>query len=509
MIQLIIRNEFVYFVQPKNRIMSLKPPAMKKLLSVGTILLISLCLFGPTSAWAQKNPEAAWPQFRGPNGSGVFETTKLPKEVGPDQNVIWKRNIPSGYSSPVLNDKYLFITAVEEGRLLTFCLDRASGETIWQKEAPRPRQERIDNRNNPASPTPVIDDRNVYVFFPDFGLLAYDFSGKELWQVPLGPFNNDYGMGASPIVAGDNVVLVCDQTLGSFIIAVNRSTGKVAWRSERPEAKSGHCTPIVYKPESGDLQIIVPGSFMLIAYSAKTGERVWWVNGLSFEMKSTPVIYNGMVFINGYAMPANQQGSQQSVPVFSEAVENFDTDKNLLLTESELPKVPPYDWFSFVDLKKDGHLDENEWAYFQSALASVNAMLGIRLGGAGDMTEKNTVWKYYRYVPQLPSPLVYRDRLYMINDIGFITILNPSDGKVIKEGRLTGGGSQIYSSPVGADGKIYFVSRGGKVSVLNADGTLDIQAISDLKQECYATPAIAAGRIYLRTEGTLYCFGEK
>jgi outer membrane protein assembly factor BamB len=246
---------------------------------------------------------------------------------------------------------------------------------------------------------------------------------------------------------------------------------------------------------------------MLIAYSAKTGDRVWWVNGLSLEMKSTPVIHNGMVFINGYATPLNQPGSQVTVPLFDSALTTFDTNKDKLLSENELPKESPYDWFSFVDLKKDGQLDRDDWSYFELALASVNATLGIRLNGQGNMTEQNTVWKYYRYVPQLPSPLVYANRLYLVNDIGFITVFNPADGAVIKEGRLTGAGSQFYASPVGADGKIYFISRGGRVSVLNADGTIDIQSISDLKEECYATPAIADGRLYIRTVGTLYCFG--
>jgi outer membrane protein assembly factor BamB len=476
---------------------------------MGIFALSAAILAGAVPGWAQEKPGAAWPMFRGQNGSGVSETGKLPTVVGPDVNVIWKKEIPLGYSSPVLNLQNIFITAVQANKLLTLCIDRLTGETVWQKEAPRPRQEKIDGRNNPASPTPVIDEAHVYVFFPDFGLLAYDLNGNEIWKVPLGPFDNDYGMGASPVVAGDDVVLVCDQTTGSFIIAVDKSTGKIHWRKDRPEAKSGHCTPILYQPETGDLQVLVPGSFMLIAYSAKTGERVWWVNGLSFEMKSTPVIHNGMVFINGYATPLNQPGLQPQVPAFADALTLYDTDRDKLLSEKELPKEAPYDWFSFVDLKKDGQLDSDDWSYFQAALASLNAMLGIRLGGRGDMTAENTVWKYYRYVPQLPSPLVYRNMLYMINDIGFITIFNPADGKVIREGRLTGGGSQFYSSPVGADGKIYFISRSGKVSVLNGDGTLDIQVINELKEECYATPAIADGRLYIRTTGTLYCFGEK
>jgi outer membrane protein assembly factor BamB len=417
--------------------------------------------------------------------------------------------MPVGYSSPVLNEKFIFLTAIEEGRLLTICLNRLTGEKVWQKEAPRPREEPFDNRNNPASPTPVIDEQSVYVFFPDFGLLAYDFQGKELWNLPLGPFHNSYGMGASPVVTSDKVVLVCDQTFGSFIIAADKLTGRVAWKKERPEAKSGHCTPILYQPVTGDLQVIIPGSFLLIAYSANTGERLWWIRGLASEMKSTPVIFNGMLFIHGFNTPQNDFGNQVAIPAFDETLAKFDANRDGLLDKAELPKEEPYDKVASLDLKEGGKLDQDEWNYFRASMASVNAVLGIRLGGSGDMTDSGTVWRYYRRVPQLPSPLVYSDKLYVINDIGFVTILNPADGAVIREGRLTGGGSQFYSSPVGADGKIYFISRAGKVSVLNADGTLDIQAISDLKEECYATPAIADGRLYIRTVGTLYCFGVR
>jgi len=479
------------------------PASVRQLMVVAVVLSLTL------QGFAQSQVDPVWPQFRGVNSSGISETTGLPQDISPDTHVIWKREIPLGYSSPVLTDTLIFLTAADQNKLYTLCLNRLTGETIWQKEAPRLRVEKIDSRNNPASPTPVTDESQVYVFFPDFGLLAYDFAGNELWKMPLGPFNNDYGMGASPIVAGNLVVLVCDQATDSYIIAVNKQNGQVAWRKDRPEAKSGHSTPILYQPESGGLQIIVAGSFMLIAYDALTGERIWWVNGLSFEMKSTPVIHEGMVFINGYASPQNDPGNQIKVPSFEEALMKYDVNKNNLLSDSELPKESPYDWFSFVDLKKDGLLDSDDWSYFQAALASVNAMRGIRLGGRGDMTASSTVWSYSRRVPQLPSPLVYRNRLYMINDIGFVTIFNPADGAVIREGRLTGAGSQFYSSPVGADGKIYFLARNGKVSVLAADGTLDIIALNDLKDACYATPAIADGCLYIRTAGTLYCFGKK
>ena len=145
-----------------------------------------------------------WSRFRGPNGSGVSTTGNLPAVFGPETNVVWKTPLPFGHSSPVLTDDRIYLTGARDGRLLTIALDRASGRMLWEREAPRARTEKLDNRNGPAAPSAVTDGRDVYVFFADFGLISYDRQGRERWRVPLGPFNNVYGMGASPILVGDH-----------------------------------------------------------------------------------------------------------------------------------------------------------------------------------------------------------------------------------------------------------------------------------------------------------------
>ena len=456
----------------------------------------------------QNNAET-WTMFRGMNGSGVFETEGLPAEIGPETNVIWQVDLPKGYSSPVLTKDYILLTAHEDQDLFTFCLSRESGDVIWKTKAPRPRQEKLDNRNNAASPSVVTDGQNVFVFFADFGLLAYNLDGQELWQVPLGPFNNVHGMGVSPILADDLVVLVCDQNVGSFIIALNKETGEIAWKKDRPEATSGHSTPILYQPANGDLEILVPGSFFLTSYVAATGEKLWWVGGLSFEMKSTPVIWQDMVFINGYATPMNQPENIVELPDFETAIKDFDKNNNRKLSQSELPREPEYGWFSFVDLHADGELDEADWNYFKAALASLNGMLAIKLGGKGDMTMESTIWTYHRSIPQLPSPLIYKDILYMINDGGYVTSFHPESGEIIEKGRLPDGGTHFYASPVASDGKIFIISRRGKVSILEAGGSIKPIANGDLGELCFATPAISDGRMFVRTVSQLYCFGEE
>jgi hypothetical protein len=142
-----------------------------------------------------------WSQFRGPNGAGVSNSRGLPERFDQQKNVLWRTPLPPGHSSPVFTDDHIFVTAFEGKSLLTICLDRATGKVLWRREAPRARQENFEQTNTPASPSPVTDGINVYVFFGDFGLLSYGPDGNERWRLAMGPFNNANGHGSSPILA--------------------------------------------------------------------------------------------------------------------------------------------------------------------------------------------------------------------------------------------------------------------------------------------------------------------
>jgi len=326
--------------------------------------------------------------------------------------------------------------------------------------------------------------------------------------MPLGPFNNIYGMGASPVIVGDTVVLVCDQSVGSFIMAVDKRSGRVKWRTDRPEAKSGHSTPIVWRDADGRDQIVVPGSFLLTSYDAATGRKLWWVRGLSFEMKSTPVIGGDTIYVNGYGAPVNDPGNKVAVPPAEEVWKSADANGDKVLSRTEFPKYTPAFWFDVADLDANGSLTPVEWDYYRAALDSENGMLAIRLGGSGDMTETAVRWKYQRSVPQLPSPLLYEGVLYMVNDNGIITTLNPATGAVIKQGRLTGALGPHFASPVAAAGHIFFTTEAGAVVVVAPGGDFAPLAINELGEDAYATPAFADGRIYVRTSAALYAFGN-
>ena len=456
-----------------------------------------------------------WSQFRGPNGTGVSATTGLPDAFGPSKNVIWKTALPSGHSSPVLTEDRLFVTAHTTDKLLVICLDRKTGKILWQREAPRAQQGRLQNVNGPASPSPVTDGSNVYVFFQDFGMLSYDRDGKERWKLPLGPFNMFYGFGASPILVDDKVILPVDQDYPtSYLIAVDKNSGKLRWKVERPIVISGYSTPIVYQPKQGPKQIVVPESFQLSAYSVADGKRVWWVRGLACEMKSIASQDGEYLYINGWGFPQNQPGRQVPTIPFEEALARYDKDKDRHITKAEASGTDQMDKmvngaFEAFDMNRDEKLDAKDWEVFRAMMASENGLLAIKMGGEGDQTATAIRWRYQKPVPQVPSTLLYKGVLYMINDSGILISFNPATGEVIKQGRLHGAIDKYFSSPVAADDKVFLIGQGGQVSVLKAGGDWEVLAVNELDDECFATPAIADGRIYIRTRSALYAFGKE
>ena len=468
---------------------------------------LTAAAIGTGAMMAAEPPD--WSRFRGPNGSGISSATNVPTEFGPQKNLLWRLALPPGHSSPILHRDRIYLTAFRGDSLVTLAIDRHTGKQLWEQAAPAVKTKIVDKRNNPASPSPAVDDGGVYVFFPDYGLLAYDLSGKQRWAMPLGPFSNIYGMGASPVIVGGMVVLACDQSLGSYVMAVDTRNGRVRWKVDRPEAKSGHSTPILWRGPDGKDQVLIPGSFLLTAYDATTGRKLWWVGGLSFEMKSTPVIGGDTIYVNGYGAPVNDPGNNVSVPAADEVWKTADADGNGVLSKGEFPKYTQAFWFDVADLDSNGSLTRDEWAYYRAALDSENGMLAIRLGGSGDMTDKAIRWKYQRSVPQLPSPLIYKDVLYMVNDNGIITTLNPDTGAVIKQGRLAGAPGPHFASPTAADGRIFFTSEAGAIVVVAPGGDLTPLAVNDLGEDTYATPAFADGRAYVRTTAALYAFGRQ
>ena len=296
-----------------------------------------------------------WMQFRGPNGSGVDSAAGYPVEFSPSKNVVWKTAVSYGQSSPVVAGGRVYLTASDGVRLLTICLDAKTGDRLWQREIRRTPQQ-IFRANDPASPTPAADENGVVAFFADFGLVAYTPDGKDRWTLPLGPFKNFYGMAASPIVAGDLLVLVCDQQTGAFLLAVDRKTGRQRWKTDRPMAGIGWATPMVFRPKEGPAQLIVLGTTRLDSYYLDTGEQRWWMPIGSGGSLGTPVSANGTLFVSTLG------STEPYMPTFESVLAMYDKDHDGRLSHDEFKGDPDLgEHFGWIDTDSDGFITAAEW----------------------------------------------------------------------------------------------------------------------------------------------------
>ncbi len=481
----------------------LAPPRSIVLLTLASAWLSSFLLIAQEGAGT-----SPWNRFRGPNGTGIAEGKYLTK-IGPGQGVIWKRGFPEGHSSPIFSAKLMFLTGVEDERIYTYAIDRADGATVWRKESPRPRRTTFHGKNGPAAASAAVDADTVVVFFDEYGMLAYDHAGNERWRMPLGPFFNVYGMGASPILVGDTVVLPCDDGKASYVIGVNKLTGEVRYKVDRPNAVSGHCTPVTYEPEGKSPQFILPGSFLLDSYDVKTGERIWWIRGLPSEMKSVPVLLGDTLWIHGFGSPQNNKGQQIELPEFSDALKELDKDGDKRIKADELTDLRVRRYFQYLDLNQDGNLDAGEWRLCRASFAAVNVAMAVRVGGQGDMTDKSVLWQYFRSIPQLPSPLITNGIYYLLADQGgMLSTLRADTGEFLEKARVGEAGDAYFTSPVCGDDKIYLLSENGLLTVLEAGKELKPIHSAEFGESCFATPALVDDKIWLRTHGHLYCFGE-
>ena len=438
----------------------------------------------------------------------MSDATGLPVSFGAGENLVWKTPLPPGYSSPVLSNNRVFVTAHEGPKLFTICLELSSGRILWRRESPKSLVEQPKGPNSPVSSSPATDGANVYSFFQPFGLVSYGPDGEERWRLPLGPFNTPYGFGSSPVTEGNTLLLVADLDTDSFLIAIDKDNGKVRWRMERPEATHGYPSPVVYRPPGGPAQILISGAFQLAAYSVESGEKLWWVNGMAWQAKAMPVIGRDAIFVLS-SMPALAElGIPQKFHPFAQMLEQHDANRDGRLSRDETPDAEMKKlWFLF-DLDRDDHLSAGEWKVHQARASATSALFAIRPGGRGDLTASNILWRHDKGLPNIPSPLLYRDVLYVLREGGILTSFDPASGKVLKQARVEGAVGAYFSSPVAADGKIFLVNKDGKVAVLKAGADWEVLRINDLGEDSWATPAMADGRLYLRTQQALYCFGK-
>jgi outer membrane protein assembly factor BamB len=446
--------------------------------------------------------DGQWTQFRGPNGSGVDSAAGYPTEFSPSKNVVWKKTIPYGQSSPVLAGTRLYLTASENNKLLTICFDAKTGRELWRRELTG-KPHKIFKANDPASPTPVADENGVVAFFPDFGLVAYTPEGKDRWTVPLGPFKNFYGMAASPILAGDLLVLVCDQKTGAFVLALDRKTGQQRWKTERAGVPEAWATPMVYRPSNGQAQLIVLGSTRLDSYYLATGEPRWWMPLGSSGAVGTPVVAGNLLLVSTLA------SNEPWMSTFEAALTQYDKDRDKRISNEEFKADKELgEHFGWIDADSDGFVTAAEWNVARTLGMGDYGAVAIRADQAqGKLDPAKVTWRFKKGLPYIPAPLVYQNVYYTVRDGGIITSLNPATGELLKEGRTRDALGEYYASPVAADNKVFLANTEGKISVLKAGAQWDVLKVNDLAEELHATPALSDGRIYVRTRGSLYCFG--
>lgn len=474
---------------------------MGRMLTLRTVLFQIVLLV----VWSQGYAGQGTISYFRSDGGVADDVGGVPDRCDPEKYLLWRQPLPRGNSTPCVHGDRIFVTTHADKTLATVALDRQTGKQLWKKIAPVDELEKFHVTGSPASCTPACDGDRLYVFFGSHGLLCYSLDGKWLWTWKMGSFQDEFGASSSPVLVDGKVILNHDHDVGSFIIALDQKTGDVVWRTEREGFTRSYSTPVVIEVD-GKPQVVVAGPLQLVAYDVKDGSRLWWVDGLSRIVSPTPFVGRNMLYVACWT-PGGDAGSRIAMEPWLEAAKQWDGNGDGRIVKDELSKGPVLQRFYRIDLDQDGGLNEEEWKKYAAVFERAqNVVFAIRPGGSGDITKK-VAWKYHRGLPSVPSPLVYRDVVYMVKDSGIVTSLEASSGKVLKRGRARGGGN-YYASPVAADGKVFLASERGVVTVLEAVGEWEILSSHDFGERIMATPIIAHGKIYLRTDEALYCLGK-
>jgi outer membrane protein assembly factor BamB len=387
---------------------------------------------------------ADWPWWRGPTLDNKSRDRAAPTKWTRTDNIVWKTPVPGrGHSSPVLWGDRIFLTTADETaqtqRVLAF--DRKTGKPLWDTLAHKGGFEMKHQKNSHASATPACDGQRVYSAFVNSDALhvtATDLDGKIVWQEKAGPYESQHGLGSSPILYKQTVIVLADSMKGSFLAALDRATGKIAWKIDRPVTgrNGNYATPIV-ATLAGRPQLIIQGTYVTTSYDPDTGKELWKCHGPAEVTGCTPACDDKHVFVTG-GFPEKE-------------------------------------------------------------------ILAIRADGSGDVTKSHVAWRSKKGVSYVPSPLYHAGRLYIINDGGVATCFDAATGTEVWSERL---GGAFTSSPVLVGDLLYVTSEQGKTYVLKAGDKFEQVAVNNLGEGVLSTPAIAGGRIYLRTAMMLYCIGD-
>jgi len=323
----------------------------------------------------------------------------------------------------------------------------------------------------------------------------------------MGPFKDRRGATSSPIIVEDRAVVLQDHEGGSFLGTFDMATGKPNWHADRTFFARSYNTPVLWQPQEKPL-LVAAGSGLLTAYDFQTGRAEWIVRGTSSVANATAVTDGaGRLFVAS----ANPGPKREGQLTFKKLVERDDANSNGKLEHAELKTGFLNEIFSEYDADADGVLSKTEHDSIHKYLTFCqNGMLAVSglKGDAFNRTESSTLWHVKKGIPRTASPIYHDGHLYCINDGGVFVSLNADTGKIAKMGRTPGGG-KYFGSPVLGDGKIYFASDRGEVTVVSAEPEWEVLSSNTVGEPCYPSPAISGGRVYIRTESKLFCFAVK
>jgi len=387
--------------------MSLRCPGRGPFLVVAFIGCLALHGVGAEAS------TAIWPQFRGPNGSGVSTSAHPPVKIGPTNAVLWSVEVPWSPSSPCIWGERIFLTTFDRGELQTRCYNTEDGSVLWQKGVkPEKLEAYHKTENSPAAPTPATDGQHVVSYFGSFGLVCYGMLGAEIWRhpLPVALSGGGFGTGTSPIIAGKLIVLDRDQDQNSSLVAVDAATGKTAWEAPRPDATGSFGTPIIWR-NAGAQEVVVPGCLWLKGYDLKTGEEDWMAEGMAAFSCTTPVVGADWLFFAGWS-----PGKTDSPwPPWDSFLERFDKNNHGEIAFDEFPESDR-DFMSGLDANHDGKITKADWDIILARNAKGrNVMVAIKPGGRGDITQTHIAWEFTRGLPYVASPLFYEGRIYLIS----------------------------------------------------------------------------------------------
>lgn len=450
-----------------------------------------------------------WTQFRGPNGTGVVESTSLPTEFSAEKNVRWTANLGEGIASPVITGGKVYTTSMNaSGKFKVFCLDVASGKEVWSKEFDPGPLPAIMPPNTHASSTPATDGKTLFVYFSTLGLMAMDVAdGRELWRTPIEePFYlMGWGAAASPVVYEDLVIFNQDDDLNPALFAFDRNSGKLRWRTPRPDMLGGYSLPVICTA-GGRTDIVVAGTGKMKGYDPTTGKELWTCNTLLRTIMTTPVVRDGVIYISVQSYGDADRMLKDAL------LEWRDTNQDGKLSKTEIAK-PFHEKFARGDHNKDGFLEGQE---VDDAFQSNQNMVGggsiieaIKGGGSGDVTKTHLLWRLdNKASSNIASPILVSDKLFVVKQGGISSCFNAADGKPLWSLKRISNLGNYYASPVAADGKIFVTGENGFIVVLADSPSLEILAKNDMGDSCLATPAIADGRLFVRTKEKLICVGH-